>query len=61
MIVDPKNISQYLPSINFKVEPKRLIPYLVEAQREITDRILGYDIEELLVKNSDEIFKGLNK
>ena len=54
MIVDPKNISQYLPSINFKVEPKRLIPYLVEAQREITDRILGYDIEELLVKNSDD-------
>lgn len=54
MIVDPKNISQYLPSINFKVEPKRLIPYLVEAQREITDRILGYDIEELLVENSDD-------
>ena len=54
MIVDPKNISQYLPSINFKVEPKRLIPYIVEAQREITDRILGYDIEELLVENSDD-------
>ena len=54
MIVDPKNISQYLPSINFKVEPKRLISYIVEAQREITDRILGYDIEELLVENSDD-------
>jgi len=54
MIVDPKNISQYLPSINFKVEPKRLISYILEAQREITDRILGYDIEELLVENSDD-------
>jgi hypothetical protein len=54
MIVDPKNISQYLPSINFKVEPKRLISYIVEAQREITDRILGYDIEELLAENSDD-------
>lgn len=54
MIVDPKNISQYLPSINFKVEPKRLIPYLEEAQREITDRILGYDIEELLENSEDE-------
>ena len=54
MIVDPKNISQYLPSINFKVESKRLIPYLEEAQREITDRILGYDIEELLENSEDE-------
>lgn len=52
MIVDPKNISQYLPSVNFKVESKRFVPYLEEAQREITEKILGNDIEELL-ENSD--------
>lgn len=59
MIVDPKNINQYLPSVNFKVEPKRLIPYLQEAQMEIADKILGNDIEELLEKSEDESLNEL--
>lgn len=54
MIVDPKNISQYLPSINFKVESKRLIPYLQEAEMEITDKILSCDIADMLIDSDDD-------
>lgn len=54
MIVDPKNISQYLPSVNFKVDSVRFVPYLQEAELEITDKILSCDIADMLANSDNE-------
>lgn len=54
MIVDPKNISQYLPSVNFKVDSVRFVPYLQEAEMDITDKILGCEIADMLANSENE-------
>ena len=54
MIVDPKNISLYLPSINFKVDSVRFVPYLQEAEIEITDKILSCEIADMLAISDGE-------
>lgn len=59
MIVDPKNISQYLPSVNFKVDSVRFVPYLQEAEIEITDKILSCEIADMLAISDDESLSEL--
>lgn len=59
MIVDPKNISLYLPSINFKVDSVRFVPYLQEAEIEITDKILSCEIADMLAFSDDESLSEL--
>ena len=54
MIVDPKNINQYLPSVNFKVDSVRFVPYLQEAEMDITDKILGCEIADMLANSEKE-------
>ena len=54
MIVEPKNISQYLPSVNFKVDSVRFVPYLQEAEMDITDKILSCEIADLLATSDNE-------
>lgn len=59
MIVDPKNIRLYLPSINFKVDSVRFVPYLQEAEIEITDKILSCEIADMLAISDDESLSEL--
>ena len=54
MIVDPKNIAQYLPSVNFKVDSKRFVPYLQETEMEIVDKIISCEIADMLTNSEDE-------
>ena len=54
MIVDPKNIAQYLPSVNFKVDSKRFVPYLQETEIEIVDKIISCEIADMLTNSEDE-------
>lgn len=54
MIVNVNNIGQYLPSVNFKFDTKRFIPFLQSAQDEIEDKIIGFDLgQELDLSNID--------
>ncbi|MBR5146444.1 MAG: hypothetical protein IKW54_02320 [Bacteroidales bacterium] len=54
MIVDPKNITQYLPSVNFKVDSRRFTPYLQEAELEIVDKLISCEIADMLACSEDE-------
>lgn len=55
MIVDPNNISNYLPSVNFKVDNRKFVPFLKEAEIYVTDKIIGCDIADTLMENNKEM------
>lgn len=48
MIANSSDIQMYLPNVNWKMNTSRLDDFLETAQSELTDRVLGADLEGVL-------------